>query len=102
MRRRRGAPPADGGDFAAFARREGADFEARLHRGNVDHSIGDLYLESARSDQSIAKAGEVPPNAVAIATDVLPRYFAALEPAPRVAARPVPRATVTLVRWPYT
>jgi hypothetical protein len=43
-----------------------------------------------------------PPIAAAIATDVLPRYFAALGPARPSPARPAPRVTVTLVRWPYT
>jgi len=33
---------------------------------------------------------------------VLPRYFAALEPAIPEAPKTAPRATVTLVRWPYT
>jgi hypothetical protein len=40
--------------------------------------------------------------AAAVAGDVLPRYFAALQPAAARAARPAPTVTVTLVRWPYT
>jgi hypothetical protein len=40
--------------------------------------------------------------AAAIAADVLPRYFAALAPAPPASAAPKADVTVTLVRWPYT
>ena len=43
-----------------------------------------------------------PAAAQAIADNVLPRYFAALEPARPRPPRPAARATVTLVRWPYT
>ena len=43
-----------------------------------------------------------PANAPAIVSDLLPRYLAALEPAKPAAARPEPRVTDTLVRWPYT
>ncbi len=57
--------------------------EKRLSQGNVDHSIGQLFLESGQ-------------------TDVLPRYFAALEPARPQEPGPAPKVTVTLVRWPYT
>ena len=49
-----------------------------------------------------AAAGAVPERASVIASDVLPRYFAALEPAQPAAPRPAARVTVTLVRWPYT
>jgi hypothetical protein len=69
------------------------EFEARFAEPGVDHSIGRIFLESAQSD---------PANAPAIATDVLPRYVAALEPAKPEAARPEASVTVTLVRWPYT
>jgi hypothetical protein len=37
-----------------------------------------------------------------LVADVLPRYFAALEPARPAPSRPAPKVTVTLVRWPYT
>jgi hypothetical protein len=41
-------------------------------------------------------------TAAAVASDALPRYFAALEPPPaRPRAEPA-TITVTLVRWPYT
>jgi hypothetical protein len=61
----------------------------------VDPSLARLFLETAESEG----AG---PIASAIVADVLPRYFAALEPARALPPRPAPRATVTLVRWPYT
>jgi hypothetical protein len=65
----------------------------RLAAGGIDHSIGRLFLETAQAE---------PATATIIATDVLPRYFAALEPAPPEAPQPAPLVTVTLVRWPYT
>jgi len=74
-------------------------FEARLGAAGVDHSIGQLYAEAAESDLE----GTAPPAvAAAVVTHVLPRYFAALEPAAKEHAAPAPRATITLVRWPYT
>jgi hypothetical protein len=54
---------------------------------------GRLFLETAQAE---------PGEASVIAQDVLPRYFAALEPAPPRSPRPAPEVTVTLVRWPYT
>lgn len=65
----------------------------RLSAGGIDHSIGQLFLETAQAE---------PAKAMVIAADVLPRYFAALEPAPPEAPQPAPQVTVTLVRWPYT
>jgi hypothetical protein len=75
--------------------------EARLRSQEIDHTIGQLFLETA---QALAAPGEGadPAAARTIAEAVLPRYFAALEPAPPLAPVPQPRATVTLVRWPYT
>jgi len=49
-----------------------------------------------------AAPGTAPPVAVSIATDVLPRYFAALGPARPAPPKPAPTVTVTLVRWPFT
>lgn len=60
-----------------------AGLESRLSKGDVDHSIGQLLLESGHAE-------------------TLPRYFAALEPARPQEPGPAPRVTVTLVRWPYT
>lgn len=86
-------------DAAAIRARLGEQ-AARL-AGPRDHSIGRLFLETG---QALAGDGEDrdPAAARGIAERVLPRYFAALEPAPPAAPRPEPRATVTLVRWPYT
>lgn len=89
----RASPPAL--DSAAVAERL-ADFERRCASSPNDHSIGQLFLEYARAEPAAA------PAAIAIAADVMPRYFAALEPAPARAAAPSPAVTVTLVRWPYT
>jgi hypothetical protein len=90
-------------DRAALERRL-AEYLERIAVGPVDHSIAGLLVETAQADLAAAKPGALspPPIASAIATDVLPRYFAALEPARPSPARPAPRATVTLVRWPYT
>lgn len=70
--------------------------------GGVDQSIGRIFLEAGEADAASVPAGTSPAQASAVVAEVLPRYFAALEP-----ARPVPplapaAVTVTLVRWPYT
>ena len=78
----------------ATARRQLAD-------SRIDHSIGTLFLEVAEGDADTAKAGHAV-VASAVVEDVLPRYFAALAPAPPIATKPAPEVTVTLVRWPYT
>jgi hypothetical protein len=74
----------------------------RLGDARTDHSLGRLLLETAHTD--VAAAGDTAPPrlAAAVAADVLPRYFAALGPAPPRAATPAAAVTVTLVRWPYT
>lgn len=92
-------PPAF--DSAATPARLAA-FEARVADAATDHSVGQLFLEVARADLEDTTRGATRANAAAIAEVVMPRYFAALEPAPRRAAAPAPRVTVTLVRWPYT
>jgi hypothetical protein len=91
----RKAPPTLRG--AALAKRL-EDFDARLSSGRFDDSIGRFFLEVARDEVE----GRSPATAASIATDVLPRYFAALEPTPPTAPKPDARVTVTLVRWPYT
>ena len=88
-------------DADAFAKRL-AEFGQRLSAGDVDHSLGRLFLETAQADLADAEPGKVPPSAVLIASDVLPRYFAALEPGKPVAPKPDPQVKVTMVRWPYT
>jgi hypothetical protein len=68
----------------------------------VDHSIGRLILEAAQADLAEHASDGAAATAAVVATDVLPRYFAALEPpAVRPPAEPA-KVTVTLVRWPYT
>ena len=68
--------------------------EARLADASVDHSIARMLLELARTG---------PPEALAItASEVLPRYFAALEPPKPAPPAAAPEVTVTMVRWPYT
>jgi len=77
------------------------EYDARLASRERDDTIGRLFLETA---QALAGTGkdQDPAAAQAIAELVLPKYFAALEPAPPAPKAPEPRATVTLVRWPYT
>jgi hypothetical protein len=72
--------------------------EARIDSGETDHSIGRLFVEMAQAD--LAEAREE--RAAALVSDVLPRYFAALEASRPAARAPQPRVTVTLVRWPFT
>jgi hypothetical protein len=89
------------------------EMERRLAAPGVDHTVGLIFLEAAEEDLSAAAspspsppAGGAPPppgaTAAAVLADVLPRYFAALEPARPTAARPAAEVTVTLVRWPFT
>jgi hypothetical protein len=88
---------------AAPALAEGLrSFEPRLHAAGVDHSLGRLFQEAAQADLADHAADGQAFTAAAVVSDVLPRYFAALEPARPPAARAAPRVTVTLVRWPYT
>jgi hypothetical protein len=77
-------------------------FEPRLSMAGVDHSLGRLLMEAAEADLAERAADGAATTASAVATDVLPRYFAALEPAPRKPPAEVAKVTVTLVRWPYT
>jgi hypothetical protein len=84
---------------AAALRESLATFESRVAAAGVDHTIGRLFVERA---QVAASSGKDAATVQAIVQDVLPRYFAALEPATSAAPKPAPRATVTLVRWPFT
>ncbi len=112
------APPSVDGVKAALAA-----LEKRMASGTIDHSLGRLFVEMVESELATSP-GTPTPNAVALVSDVLPRYLAAFEPAR--APRPKPPAavlggapphvppgdavgssvaaavTVTLVRWPYT
>jgi hypothetical protein len=87
-------------EAAALADRLQA-FERRLSADGRDVSLGRLFLEIAQEDHAAA-AGPGGATAAAVVSDVLPRYFAALEPAKPAPPRPDPLVTVTLVRWPYT
>lgn len=91
-------PELDRGALAARL----TEFQTRLSEGGVDHSIGELLIEAAQADLASAAPGGSPATAAAIVSDVMPRYLAALEPARPAPARPAPKVTVTLVRWPYT
>jgi hypothetical protein len=95
---RAAAPAADAG--ALDQRLE--EMEKRLAAGGVDHSLGRLFLETARSEKDKVTPGSASLAAATIANDVLPRYFAALEAARPEAPQPASAVTVTLVRWPYT
>jgi hypothetical protein len=80
------------------------EFRTRLEAGRVDHSIALLFIERAEVGLELNTSVGLQ-TAAAVAADVLPRYFAAIEPAPAVSptARPAaPAVTVTLVRWPFT
>ena len=92
---RAGSPPA----AAGLAGRLEAH-AARLSVPGVDHSLGRLFLERARDALASSPPDEA--TAQAVASEALPRYFAALQPGRPAPPRALPRATVTLVRWPYT
>ena len=95
----RGAPPSVAA--AELAGRLKA-LRARMTRGDIDHSIGMTFLESAEEDFASAAPESAHATASAIVTDVLPRYFDALASARPETARPAAEIAVTLVRWPYT
>jgi hypothetical protein len=76
--------------------------EARLVASPADHSLGRLLVEYAEADLAEHATDGAAVLGPAIARDVLPRYFAALEAPPDRPRAPAPSVTVTLVRWPYT
>jgi hypothetical protein len=78
------------------------ELDSRLSAERIDHTIGRLFLESARAEAASAATGVPSPVAAAIVSDVLPRYFDALAPRGAEPSKPAARVTVTLVRWPYT
>lgn len=78
------------------------EMEARLGAGGVDHSLGRLFVEAARSDLAEHAADGQAVAAASVVNEVLPRYFAALDPEPARVARAAPQVAVTLVRWPYS
>jgi hypothetical protein len=94
------------GDAAGIGAREMRahveEWDRRLTLGGVDHTLGRLFLEIAQADLAGSTADTASAVAIAVDTDVLPRYLALFEPAPPTRRMPTPRVTVTLVRWPYT
>ncbi|HEX3583582.1 MAG TPA: hypothetical protein VH087_17575 [Thermoanaerobaculia bacterium] len=76
-----------------------AKWRERLGAMPGDQSIAQLFLEFADAD---LETGQAPAMASSVDSFVLPRYFAALGPAPKQLPRPKAVAHVTLVRWPYT
>jgi hypothetical protein len=78
------------------------DFDRQLSQSGRDHTIGRIFLEAAQSDLAHPAPGAKPVLASTMVRDVLPRYFAALEPARPQPRPPAASVTVTLVRWPYT
>ena len=92
----RGRPAAGTGAVGRQVR----ELEARLASDGLDHSLGRLFLE--RAQEALAASPPDTAAAEAIVSDVLPRYLAALEPAPKERPPATPKLTVTLVRWPYT
>jgi hypothetical protein len=77
------------------------DLRALDHRlGGADHTLARLFVEVAEADLEAAKDPGL--KTAAIVADVLPRYFAALQPAAPAPERGAARVTVTLVRWPFT
>lgn len=91
---RASSPPSRASSIAG----EASALQARLSEGEVDHSIGQLLLESAQAHL----AADDSATAAILVGDVLPRYLAALEPARPREPGPASRVAVTLVRWPYT
>jgi hypothetical protein len=77
-------------------------FAVRLSTADVDHSIGRLFLELALPGITGTPTPEQVETARVVLKLVLPRYFEALAPAPPAPTMVASRATVTLVRWPYT
>jgi hypothetical protein len=92
-------PPAF--EPAAIAARM-RELDRLLSAKGIDHSIGRLFLESAEAEAARVAPNSPSPVAAAIVSDVIPRYFAALEPRRAEPPKPAPLVAVTLVRWPYT
>lgn len=93
----RESPAADTGAIGARLDSE----SARMRAARVDHTIGEFFIERARSALAAGDAAGRTTAAI-LADNVLPRYFAALEPARATTPPEEPRVTVTLVRWPFT
>jgi hypothetical protein len=80
-------------------------FAERFEDDEIDHGIGRMYFELAECEWARQRAR---PEAIAARTvqvvlaEVLPRYFAAIDPAREAPAPATPGVVVTMVRWPYT
>jgi hypothetical protein len=96
---REAAPPPPSSEAIAARLRE---HSVRLTAGGIDHSIGRLFLEAAQDELARPSPDAGPAVAAVVAFDVLPRYFAALQPPSPGPPKPAARVAVTLVRWPYT
>ena len=94
----RAPPAARDGRGAAVTLREA---EPRL-AAMPDPSLARIFVERAQADLDRGAEAGALAAAEAVASVVLPRYFASLEPTAPRPARPAPLVTVTLVRWPYT
>ena len=99
------ATPDDFGFYGKGEAEEGGRYAplksaASHERFRADLSRMIALILAGRKD--VARAEAAPAKSQAIADFVLPKYFAALEPPEPAAKAPEPRATVTLVRWPYT
>jgi hypothetical protein len=81
---------------AEETKKQAAKISAPLNQDNTDHSIALIFLEFALEEPH---DGE---KAHAIFENVLPHYFAALQPPKLKKQKESVVATVTLVRWPYT
>jgi hypothetical protein len=78
--------------------------EPRLADRGADHTIARMFFERALTELDRTEPAAAGLSLAAVIADhVLPKYFAALGPAPppSTTATP-PRVTVTLVRWPFT
>jgi hypothetical protein len=73
-----------------------------LKTSTQDSSLAELFLERAEAHLAKSPGANDWKIATAVASQVLPAYFAALK-APPPQDHPAPaEVTVTLVRWPYT
>jgi len=88
---------------ASVTRTQLVALEPTLMANGIDHTIGRMYLERALTELDRPEPTPVGLSlARAVASEVLPKYFAALEKAPPPAAMATAQVTVTLVRWPFT
>jgi hypothetical protein len=88
---------------AAETTHQAKTLESRLNSEPVDHSIAALFSEMALAEIANPGAGtNGGATAWTIFGDVIPHYFAALQPPKPEQPKAAPAHTITLVRWPYT